>query len=202
MPSLPVSLAKQEVTAFAYRLLIDPYRFCRKGVSSDAKFNGTAQNYVTSCFARQTGSDSILLQYIDWSLLFSQDGGFRDAEHDGKIQISGTLFAHKTGSDSISLIDPYQFHRKGVSRKIGSDSILLPFIDWSVPFSQDGGFSGWRTQRWCPKFRHPVSLSKQEVTAFYCRLLIDLYCLHSKGYLGMPSTMVRPKVLSLPVLLA
>ena len=54
--SLPVSLAKQLVTAFSCRLLIDPCRFHRKGVSRNAEYNGRAQNVVISCFARQKGS--------------------------------------------------------------------------------------------------------------------------------------------------
>ena len=45
--------------------LIDSCRFHRKGVSRDTKNNGEAQNIVSSCFARQTGSDSILLPFID-----------------------------------------------------------------------------------------------------------------------------------------
>ena len=61
MMSLPVSLVKQKVTASSCRLLIDQGNFHRKRVSWDAEYNGEAQNVVTSCFARQTGSDSILL---------------------------------------------------------------------------------------------------------------------------------------------
>ena len=54
MLSLPVLLAKQEVTAFACRLLIDPCRFHRMGVSRYAEHNVETQNDFTSCFARQT----------------------------------------------------------------------------------------------------------------------------------------------------
>ena len=85
--------------------------------------------------------------------LILQEGVSWDAEHNGEIQNAVTSC---------------------LARQTWSDSICLSFIDRSVPFSQEGGFSGCQTQWWSPKFRHPVSLSKQEVTAFSCRL-IDWY---------------------------
>ena len=63
MLSLPVPLAKQDVTAFAYSLLIDLCRFRSNGVFWDAEHNGDVQNFGT-LFAHQTGSDSILLPFI------------------------------------------------------------------------------------------------------------------------------------------
>ena len=50
-------------------------RFLR-GVSRDAENYGEAQNVVTSCFARQTGSACIFLPVIDWFAPFSQEGAF------------------------------------------------------------------------------------------------------------------------------
>ena len=57
-------------------ILIDLYCFCRKRISSGAEHHGEAQNAVTSCFPRQTGSASILQSVIDWFVPFSQEGGF------------------------------------------------------------------------------------------------------------------------------
>ena len=42
-------------------------------------------------------------------------GVFRDAEHNGDVRNFGTLFAHQTGCDSISLIYPHRFHGQGSS---------------------------------------------------------------------------------------
>ena len=38
--------------------------------------------------------------------------------------------------------------------QIGSYNILLPFIDWSVPFSQQWVYSTWQTQWWSLKCCH------------------------------------------------
>ena len=48
----------------------------------------------------------------------------------------------------------------------------------------------------------PVSLAKQEVSAFSCFLLIDLYVYTGRGFLKMPKSTVMSKMLSLPVSLA
>ena len=55
---------------------------CRSGVSQDAEYNS-----VTSSIARQTGSASIFLLIIDWSMAFSQQMVFRDIEYHGKSKI-------------------------------------------------------------------------------------------------------------------
>ena len=62
MTSLPVLLAKQEGPAFD---LMDLCRFFRKEVSLDAERDGKVKNGITSCFAPQTGSSSIVLPVID-----------------------------------------------------------------------------------------------------------------------------------------
>ena len=74
-----------------------------------------------------------------------QDWVSQDAKHNGEVQNDVTsCFTCQTGSDSISLIDLFRFHRKRVSwdaecsvraqnvlifcfaRQTGSDSISLP----------------------------------------------------------------------------
>ena len=50
--------------------------FSQGGVSRDAEHYSEAQNVITSCFARQTGSACIFLPVIDWFAPFSQEGAF------------------------------------------------------------------------------------------------------------------------------
>ena len=56
IPSLPVCLAQQEVSAFSCILLIDPYHFQRMGVSRGASYNGEVQNVTTYISGLKPGS--------------------------------------------------------------------------------------------------------------------------------------------------
>ena len=71
-----LNLPKKKCRHFPVFILIDLYRFRRKGISSDAEHQGEARNAVTSCFPRQTGSASISLLVIDWFGPFLQVGTF------------------------------------------------------------------------------------------------------------------------------
>ena len=65
MTEPPVLLVKHEVPTFSCLKLVDSRGFVREGASRDAELYGDAKNVATSCFARQTGSASILSTAID-----------------------------------------------------------------------------------------------------------------------------------------
>ena len=116
----------------------------------------------------------------------------------------------KRGSVSHLLIDPCRFLWNGVSRdaehngevqnaftscfsrQTGSASIFLLVIDWFMPFSQEGGFSGSRTLWWSGTCRHFLfhSLNRKSkhfpVYKWFIRAVFSW-----RGFLGMMNTMVK-----------
>ena len=106
-----------------------------------------------SCFARQTGSFSILQPFLIYPCRYRNKGISQDAVYNVKVQ---------------NIITSY------FARQTGCDSIFKSFIDWSL-FSQERVIRDAEHKVW--KCRHFVSLAKQEVPEIFKLFIDELYML-------------------------
>ena len=170
--SLPVLLAKQDVSAFPCLLLIDPYRLHRSGLSRDAVATVESKMSLpvslTFLLAKQEESAFSCLLFID-PCHFHREGVSRNVEHNGGVQNGFTsCFACQTGIGTIFCLHLCRFRTKGFLRipnTLVKSKMLSP----------------------------PVLLASQEVPAFSCLELIDkCRYLRKVGFLGCGTPWISP----------
>ena len=125
-----------------------------------------------------TGSVSIFLSYIDWSVPFFQDGVFR---------MLSKMVKFKMTSFPVCLSNRKCLH--------------FPACNWFQPFSEGGGVSGYGALWWSHKCHHCLFCSPNRKCPHFPACNWSIHTVFSgRGLLEMLNTMVKPKMSLLPVL--